>query len=651
MKKHLTLFAAILLAAFSSYGQGLFNNGQQPVSSSSPDGYGYTWVYDPSLYDWVDIETIGTKVTGLTDDNFVGPIDMGMNFQFYWETKTKLYIGSNGYLAFRPINIASNADGFPNTPISTDEFSDFIAPMMCDMKLDGLGNQSKAYYYHDAANNRFIVSFINVAFWKNAATPYSGSNTFQVILNGNDSSIVFNYKAQSGSWDTNYDADPFPMIVGIENSTGQYGIGISPTETNGKYKPKFQDCLIFRQPATALVTVKDAGPVSVQNTMSEGVFMVAQRESTDPNNPPMYDLTAAVGNLGNSKLNDQVTVVATVSDTSDFAYVTDTLRIDSMLRNEVKNITFPSVYTPQYIDATPNYHFNYSVQTLMGTDANADNDKINIELVALDTTGGVAYMDYASNNTVHATDAINWTGGAGNSGAGIFIQPFGYPVTVNTVDIMPLFNSTVVDNNPIAYYVEVWSANSDGSLGDMLQRDTVMFADIAALQDPTTLWVTKELTTPVQIDSNGFFISYIQQRENVFVAAESRLPISRRTYEILDGSWAPYRNRNSTDVWLRATVDVSKVWKTGVEQFVPVENLVLAPNPARNQVNLSFDMTTPSDVRIRITDMQGRKVFMTSVEGQANFSQTIEFGDLPAGIYSVELLTAKGSIARKLVIE
>jgi uncharacterized repeat protein (TIGR01451 family) len=53
-------------------------------------------------YEWIDISATGTSVTGLADDNFVGPFPIGFDFPYYDGDQTQFYIGSNGYIGFGP---------------------------------------------------------------------------------------------------------------------------------------------------------------------------------------------------------------------------------------------------------------------------------------------------------------------------------------------------------------------------------------------------------------------------------------------------------------------------------------------------------------------------------------------------------------------
>jgi hypothetical protein len=99
MKQTLLLVWAIvglLLSASSS------SFAQNPRSGK--DGFGYKWLRSDTIggptYSWVDISTTGTAVQNLGDDNVIGPIPIGFNFTYYWNTYNEVYIGSNGYIMF-----------------------------------------------------------------------------------------------------------------------------------------------------------------------------------------------------------------------------------------------------------------------------------------------------------------------------------------------------------------------------------------------------------------------------------------------------------------------------------------------------------------------------------------------------------------------
>jgi hypothetical protein len=193
-------------------------------TSGGPDIYGYTWIDsdDPSgpVYNWVDITTTGTLVSGLSDDNSVGPISMP-NFEYYGQTVNQLNIGSNGWVAFN--SISNIAHCFPSIPIPGVSGDNYLAPQMSDLNFAGAANPGQVYYYDDISNNRFIVSYINVPKWVNAIPDYIGSNTFQIILDRTDFSIYFQYNSMDPTY-TDVTGCATDIVVGIENYDGTDGL-------------------------------------------------------------------------------------------------------------------------------------------------------------------------------------------------------------------------------------------------------------------------------------------------------------------------------------------------------------------------------------------------------------------------------------------
>jgi len=185
-------------------------------SAGGPDNYGYVWIDSdegggPS-YSWVDISSVGSTVT-LIDDGFAGPVSIGFDFPFYGINYSQIFIGSNGILTF-----GSGTDDRFNATIPTPETpNNFIAMFWADLDPPQAG---EVYYYYDAAEERFIVSFENIRFYYNPGG--TGSLTFQVILYP-DGRILMQY----ASLDPGLHPDGLEgTTVGIENSTGGDGLEI-----------------------------------------------------------------------------------------------------------------------------------------------------------------------------------------------------------------------------------------------------------------------------------------------------------------------------------------------------------------------------------------------------------------------------------------
>ncbi len=184
----------------------------QTKGSGGPDAFGYTWIDSDEpggpVFDWIDITTLGTEVT-LSDDNYVpsygSPLAIGFDFPFYDSLYSSLYIGSNGLISF-DTGYGRASGG----PLPDDNFTSYIGVWHDD--LDPPEVPGHVYYYHDAANGRFIVSYVNV---RNYVSPTgTGDLSFQVILYPNGQ-ITMQYDVMDPGADTEGLAS---ATIGIQNS-------------------------------------------------------------------------------------------------------------------------------------------------------------------------------------------------------------------------------------------------------------------------------------------------------------------------------------------------------------------------------------------------------------------------------------------------
>ncbi len=153
--------------------------------SGGPDAYGYSWTDSDEEggpnYEWIEISETGTQVTGLMDDNFAGPFEMGFTFPYYGQEKNQFFINSNGCITF-----SDHLLPFANMEIPTNnEHKNFIAWFWDDLTVDT--SMTRVYYrnYED----KTVIQF-------NKMVHYPGSEdyiTAEVILR-HDGIIVMQYK-------------------------------------------------------------------------------------------------------------------------------------------------------------------------------------------------------------------------------------------------------------------------------------------------------------------------------------------------------------------------------------------------------------------------------------------------------------------------
>ncbi len=172
-------------------------------------------------YNWVDIASTGTAITAwsnidssgksithlsntaVKDDGFsTNKIPIGFSFDFYGKTFDSLYVGANGLISFsnQKINGALNGEFASNSlgcfdptyfPPENKVFPNAIAVAYDDFDLDNTDGYGGGKVVYKAASDKFVLSWINIgSFQKTGDT----TNSFQLIFNKADNSIVMNYK-------------------------------------------------------------------------------------------------------------------------------------------------------------------------------------------------------------------------------------------------------------------------------------------------------------------------------------------------------------------------------------------------------------------------------------------------------------------------
>jgi hypothetical protein len=205
--------------AYTSADAAKPDDGNQPIYPPSllghggPDTFGYEWIdsdeFGGPSYNWVDISGSGTPVNFTLDDQFMGPINMGMNFRYYGNTYSSIYICSNGFLSF-----SGDTPAYGNRAIPTAAVPNNLIAMLWDDLSPQ--NRGTVYYYHDTVNDRFVVSFSNVPFFSRGGDLY-----FEAILYPNGR-ILFEYATIDGGT-----RGLSELTIGIENSTGTDGLQVT----------------------------------------------------------------------------------------------------------------------------------------------------------------------------------------------------------------------------------------------------------------------------------------------------------------------------------------------------------------------------------------------------------------------------------------
>ena len=151
-------------------------------------------------YNWIDVTSGAAH--NLADDANVN-VALPWSFTFYGLSYNSLYIGSNGLVSFGTGQSKWGGivpfEGPPNNQ---------IIGLGDDLNPEG-GTQGKIYS-KDLGDGRFVVQYHQVQHWESG-----DPETFEIVLNKNDGSILVLYKTVS--W-------PDYSNAGIENADGSRGI-------------------------------------------------------------------------------------------------------------------------------------------------------------------------------------------------------------------------------------------------------------------------------------------------------------------------------------------------------------------------------------------------------------------------------------------
>ncbi len=150
--------------------------GEYLVTDPVPDGPrtpALYWAYDDvdagypehPVYSWVEVNSLGTRLDYTQNDQVIAvdlPGQFGP-FKFYGNSYTQLSISADGWVCPGNYTTANYQNvGLPNpaTPPGVIGLDwDDLYP------LSGGGGHGDVYYYHDAANHRFVVEYDSVAYY------------------------------------------------------------------------------------------------------------------------------------------------------------------------------------------------------------------------------------------------------------------------------------------------------------------------------------------------------------------------------------------------------------------------------------------------------------------------------------------------------
>ncbi len=590
-------------------------------TNGGPDAYGYIWrdSNDPNgpSYTWIDIAGApgAVQVTGMGDDNLRGPYTIGFPFHFYWYDVTTFRVGSNGYLGFTATPVAHP---FPTIPFPTG-VQNWLAVLATDLTFTDVTNApvpgAEVWYWTSPGSDSLIVSWINVPFWVTGTPGYVGTNTFQVILSGADSSITYQYQNQAG---VSNNTGSF-CTIGIENISGNVGL----QHSNNVYPPSSYT-IKFYYPASTTYQVNDASTVYTNNETTGGLFLSA--------NGSPYVMTAQIRNSGNQAL-AAFNVNSRVVNSLTQNQVTSTVTTNALSPGDIQDIIFPDIYQP-----TTAGTFRHINNTQLLGDATPSNNEKQLELQVVDTTQASILLSF-DNGTDSGLGGLSWSGG--NGGAGMhFIPPF-YPS-----DIMSARVYIVGNVNLVGFYIYVLADDGiDGAPGTLL--DSIYVPPVNVVQGT---WNVVPMSTPITINSGGFYVAWMMGGDGITIGQNQLAPISNRTYEVLGNAsnplaWADYRYRELEDLMINAVIRSTPVGLTDVGDAFFGQ---VFPNPSNGFIALPFSLNSSTTLSWKVTDLTGKLILKGLEEYQSGESMLqVDASSLNSGLYLLHLTDGERIVTRK----
>lgn len=613
MKKITTLSVVFLFlagVAMAATSTGTHETLPVTFDNGGPDAFGYSWVDNDGgggpAYNWIDITSMGTQVTGLADDNNVGPVSMGFDFPYYWYNVSHMWIGSNGYISFSSnANFAHPFAGIPTPGLPND----LVAILTGD--LDFTQGNGECWYYTNAVDT-FIVSFLHVREFGDA----NSSHTFQCIFSASDSTILFQYGPNVGTFlDSNGE---HRTVIGIENVNGQVGLEYLHDNLPSQNMWHEELALQFHPEPDPNFMVHDFGIVDGLADGSAGQFIRVNEA---------YTIMANAKNFGNQP-EDSLRVRCQIRKNFSTIYDHD-YWISHMDPGENQWVTFADQFLP-----TEDTTFRATFSAIMSGDQNTFNNSKTCEIDSYELPQQIAFCDDI------AEDGRSWNGDFSG-----YAQEFQMPEAIHvTTAYINIFSVTA--SGP-AY---IWVLPDDGT-GHPDEANPIAGDTMTITTDG---WKTVDFSADdINIAANDkFWVVELHAFQSTFAfGMDQTIPLSYRGWEYT-GGLAPDRDRSLSDIMIKVDAEAAQ---TGIEvgnptptQFSLAQNY---PNPFNAKTNISFSIANESDVTIGIYNLTGQKV--ADLSGHFGAGENVvnwDASSVASGVYFYRLSVGNNAQTRKMVL-
>jgi hypothetical protein len=367
------------------------------------------------------------------------------------------------------------------------------------------------------------------------------------------------------------------LTIGIENISGT--VGLEYNHNNGPTVNQVHDSLtvLFSPPAKTSYQAHDVSVTQIMNEVSGGFFVY--KDST-------VNLWATIRNTGN-QAEGPFDVACVAKDPSNAVVLADTQTISALNPGEIDSL----VFSPAFSNSTLG-KYNMMVKALLAGDEVAPNDSIFVEFRVVEYPSELMY------DQGFAHTGFSWNGP--QSGYGMKFTPPVYPTTVDTARFYITSAGAFPD-----LVVQILDDDGPNNSPGTALFDTTIVVNVAD-------WFNIDVVDHnIQITDGAFYIGLISQSaaEPGF-GMDTLFPSGRQSWEYT-GVWAPYRDKETDDVLIRAVVHSD----VGIEELnVDAQEhfgIVATPNPFNTMTAITV---APTCEEVVIYDAVGRLVRNLKVE-------------------------------------
>ncbi len=193
-------------------------------------------------YEWLEILDIGDPLVNLHNNDFLGPFPIGYPFPFYNEIYEEIWISSNGFIGFGPVEGYASFENqeFPNriTP------NNIIAGFWKD--LDPEAFWADGMVYVGMRDGKRIIQYEGVAEHNQDGQAPQNTITMQIVLERNGD-IILQYKEIGDEFDLE------EGTIGVENQEGTQGFVVRHNGEGAEIQNETAYLVSFHGPGNFLV--------------------------------------------------------------------------------------------------------------------------------------------------------------------------------------------------------------------------------------------------------------------------------------------------------------------------------------------------------------------------------------------------------------